>query len=162
MFERDSKEPDFAYVGLEHMGRAFRPRKRVYFGVIDAAAFIDLVLLVIIFLLMSSSFVIQPGVTVHLPASDFVSGTQYGDMVVTLTREGMVFFNDERTSIEGLAPAFEKVAQSRNAQSLLIEADGTVQHQTLVEIYNKAMQAGFEKVTYATRIQPAAPQAVQK
>lgn len=132
--------------------RRFRTRLRRFAGPLDAVPLANVILLLVLFLIINSSYVLQPGITVDLPTSSFASGTPYGAMVVTVAQEGMVFFNDERTTLEGLSAAFSRTAFDQPDATLVIEADGAVQHSRLVEIYNMAMAAGIRKVVLATRI----------
>lgn len=132
--------------------RRFRPREWLACGRPDAIPLINVALLMFLFLMVQSAFVLQPGVVVRLPASPFTSGVPYGAMVVTISQEGMVFFNDERIPLAGLADAFARTAHDHPDATLIIEADGRVNHQKLVEVYNKAMQAGLKEIALATRV----------
>ena len=118
----------------------------------EVAALIDLGLLVPLFLFVSQSFVVQPAVILELPKVPFSAGVESRSLVVTLSRENMVFFNDERTTLDGLPSAFrEEVFQDPSAV-LVIEADERVPYRTLINIYNMAHEAGIEKVALATGI----------
>lgn len=142
-----------------YLRRRFRSRYRRSVGPIEVVALVNVALLICLFIFFTSSFVIQPGIMVTLPPSPFVGGIPHGAMVVTISQEGMIFFNDERTPMSGLDAAFAQLAHAHPEETLLIEADGSVRHHTLVEIYNKALQAGIKNVALATRLAPtpAAP-----
>ena len=137
---------------LSYLRRRYRPYARVVRGPLEAIPLLNVVLLLLFFFIVNSSFVLQPGVVVNLPASTFTSGAPYAAMVVTISQEGMVFFNDERRTLEGLAPAFAQAAYDHPDTALVIEADERVQNGTIVQIYNMAMSAGIRKVVIATRI----------
>jgi biopolymer transport protein ExbD len=132
--------------------RRYRPRQRLFMGPIDVAPLANVVLLFMLFFIIQSPFVVQPGITVNLPLSSFASGVPYGAMVVTVSQEGLVFFNDERTTLEGLGAVFAQAVFDHPDSSLVIEADGRVQHSVLVRIYNMAAVAGIKNVVLATRI----------
>lgn len=72
-------------------------------------------------------------------------------MVVTISQEGMIFFNDERMTMDALPAALRRLARTNPGATLLLEADGHVFHDTLIQVYNMAV-AGIEKVTLATRV----------
>lgn len=143
------------YFGNLH-GR-YRPERRLSKGLLDAAPLVDVVLLLLLFFIINTSFVLQPGIQIDLPVTSFQSGISYGSLVVTIAQEGMVFFNDERTTLEGLGPIFMQAAHDDPEAGLLIEADGRVQHGTLVHVYNMATEAGLQHVTLATRLPPTVP-----
>ena len=64
--------------------------------VFSFASLTDIVLLLLIFFLLSSSFVFQPGIKVQLPKAE--TGEQQSDrsLVVTLTEQGAIFLDTER------------------------------------------------------------------
>jgi len=148
MNPRERTVPD--YFGF-HQAR-YRPQRRLGRSWLDAAPLVDMALILLLFFMLSSSFVLQPGITLDLPVAPFDSGTPYGTLVVTLSREGLVFFNDERGTLDGLRGAFASAAQEDPEARLLIEADGSVPHERLVRVYNLAVAAGIRKVTLATRL----------
>lgn len=153
---RQTVEP--VYESLFHLRRQLRPRNRRTRGFLDAAPLADVVLLLLFFFISQSGFVLQPGIHVRLPVSEFADGAPYSGLVVTISQEGLVFFNDERTTLEGLASAFERSAHERANATLLIEADGRVRHESLIRIYNMARSAGILDVVLAHRLPPARPQ----
>ncbi|MCX6995620.1 MAG: biopolymer transporter ExbD, partial [Kiritimatiellaeota bacterium] len=97
-------------------------------------------------------FGLRPGVTVNLPVAAFTGGAPYGALVVTVSQEGMVFFNDERTTLEGLPSAFAQAAHEQPGATLVIEADSRVTHGTPVALYNMARAAGLQQISLATRL----------
>jgi biopolymer transport protein ExbD len=131
--------------------RQFRTQLRPLGGPINAVPLVNVVLLLLLFFIVNSVSVLQPGITVNLPTSLFAGGAEYGAMVVTISQEGLMFFNDEKVSMEGLGPAFSQAAFENPETPLVIEADGHVQHSTMVQIYNTAMAAGIKSVVLATR-----------
>ena len=137
---------------IGYLRRRYRPHHRLFKGPIDVVPLVNVVLLFMLFFILQSPFVMRPGITVNLPTASFASGVPYGAMVVTISQEGIVFFNDERTTMEGLSSALSQSVYDHPDVSLVIEADGRVQHSTLVEVYNKAMAAGIKNVVLATRL----------
>ena len=132
--------------------RKFRPNQRLFKGPLDVVPLVNVVLLFMLFIILQSPFVMQPGIVINLPTSSFASGVPYGAMVVLISQEGMMFFNDERVTMEGLSAAFAQSAYEHPDASLVVEADGRVQHSVLVQIYNMAMAAGIKNVVLATRV----------
>jgi biopolymer transport protein ExbD len=129
----------------------FRREHKLFHNPISIIPLITVVLLVGLFIILDAGFVLQPGIMVQLPAANFVSGSHYGSMIVTLTQEGMVFFNDERMPIEGLAFAFKQAVHQNRNMTLIIEADARVSYGMIVHIMNMATSAGIRTVNLATR-----------
>ena len=142
---------------LFYLRRKFPSKIRPVRGVLDVAPWVDVVLLILLFFIVNSSFVMRPGITMDLPVSAMADGARYDAMVVTVAQDNMVFFNDEKLTLDGLAPRLEDAARKRPDATLVIEADARVQNGTLVGIYNMAMNAGLKQVMMATRLPAAAP-----
>ena len=76
--------------------RQFRPTRQPAGVFSIAVAFCDTALLALAFFLAVSPFVLQPGINIELPKSPFTGGARFGSMVVSITRGGWFYFNDER------------------------------------------------------------------
>jgi biopolymer transport protein ExbD len=121
------KHSDIAHFRqLNSLRRRFVARSRRFPPSIEPAAMVDVVLLVLLFFMISSSYVTRPGVRIHLPESEFSEGIPMNAMVVTLTQQGLVFINDRRSSLEDLSPAFERMHAENPDITLVIEADERV------------------------------------
>lgn len=135
-----------------YLRRAVKSRRRRRRGLLDLVQVVDVGFLMLLFFMVNAGFVLQPGISVALPVSDFKGGEPYGALVVTIAQEGMIFFNDERTTLDGLGDAFRQATHDDPAARVLVEADGRVPHAMLVRIYNMAEAAGIKEVTLATRM----------
>ena len=140
------------YDRIIKLKRKFRQENRIANGLLDAVPLVDIALLLFIFFIVNSSLVLRPGVVVKLPSSPFASGVEYGNLIVTISQESMVFFNDERLPLEGLSSAFSQAVHEKPGSTLIIEADERVPHSTLVKIYNMAMEAGIKEAALCTRV----------
>jgi biopolymer transport protein ExbD len=127
-------------------------------GRIEAAPMIDVVFLLLIFMVLSSSFVLQPGIKVSPPPSHIREGSPYQGLVITVTRENLLFFNEQRTTMEGIRKSLQDAAKKSRAQELIIKADRFVPYGTVVEIMDAAYKAGLSAVNLATRPEPLAPE----
>ena len=134
--------------------RRFKGRYRRAVGPIEVVAVLNVILLLGMCVFASSRFVLQPGIRVRLPAAPFADGALYGSRILTISQEGMLFFNDERMEPVRLEKA---LLQSGGDEALLIEADEGTSYGTLVEIYSMAVRAGIREVVLATRPPPVEP-----
>lgn len=131
--------------------RRFQPKYRLSPGPVPVTALVNVALLFMLFLVWGSEIVLRPGMTVHLPVAAFVSGAPYGHMVVTVTQEGQVFFDDERTPMDRLGPALIRAVHKNRNITMTIEADARVSYETIVRVMNLAAAAGIRQVNLATR-----------
>lgn len=131
--------------------RRFQPKYRLRHGPVPVIALVNVALLFMLFLVWGSQVVMQPGLLIQLPVAAFVSGAPYGQIVVTVTQEGQVFFRDERTPLDRLGSALSQAARQNKELSLTIEADARVPYETIVRVMNMAATAGIRQVNLATR-----------
>ena len=131
--------------------RRFMPRSRTFRGPMPVVPLINVGFLIILFNMLGSAFVLKPGVRVELPVQDFIGGSRSGSMVVILTQEGRVFFNDEWMPMNKLESEFRQAARSRSNLSLVIEADAKVPYGAIMQVMNMATAARIPQVDLATR-----------
>lgn len=132
--------------------RRFKPTRKPAGVFVIGVALSDASLLVLAFFLAVSPFVLQPGINITLPESTFSGGARFSSMVLSITRGGWFFFNDERLDSGSLPVALEKAVADFPAATLIIEADERVAHGSVVEAWNAALAAGISEVSIATRI----------
>ena len=142
----------------------YRPENRISRGMVAAVPWVNIALLVAMYLYFQQPFVLQPGVRIQLPAAPFTAGSGYGHNVVVLTQDSpggggrreVVFFDDERFEVAEPAKFAELGARlgqafrKRPDAPMLIEADKVIQHGTIVTLFNMGAAAGFKEITVAT------------
>jgi len=103
-------------------------------------------------LVMSSPLVLQPGIgMVELQESSAPSTASFQGLVVTVTRDNLIFFNNQLTSLENLRNSLRAAAGQFPRQELIIKADRQVPHGTVVQIMSLALEVGISAVNWATR-----------
>ena len=129
----------------------FRSYCRVAKGRIDPAPMVDIVFLLMIFLVLSSPFVLQPGHSVDLPVSRETREGSFQGLVVVVSRDNLVFFNNQAIAFDNLPNALRIAAKQARGSELIIKADRQVSHGTVVQIMDMAFAAGIPAVNLATR-----------
>ncbi len=130
--------------------RFYRPRRKLTIGSLGLVVpLVNVIVLAIMFFIVSSGLVLRPGISLELPQAEFVDGARYDTMVLVMTQEGMIFFNDNRVLLEELPLALSQAAHRQN--SIVIEADLRVQYGMVVRVINMAMAAGIQKINLSTR-----------
>jgi len=121
-------------------------------GLVDLAPVVTVVLLLLCFFLLSSSFVLQPGIKVDLPHTTFSDGTPSSRLVVVvslapqefddagkpLPRVPVLYFNDQIVTLDGLSAALDQIPKSRIPPSLVVKADEGVPLAAVTQIINVA------------------------
>lgn len=140
------------YERLVDFHRRFKSKRHFARGYSFGAVGLNAALLLVGFYMLSSQFVLQPGVQIELPSAPFADGVPFlQSTIVAISRTGAMYCNDELTSVEGLAAHFAEARYGDANTTLLIEADKRVQYGQLVEVYNQAQAAGISRIIMATR-----------
>lgn len=133
----------------------FRTHIQIAKGRIDPAPMVDIVFLLLIFLVLSSPFVLQPGTGVlELPRGASTSASLQA-LVVSVSRDNQLYFNLQPTTWDQLPAQLRATARELRNPELVLKVDRQVPHETIVRIYTIAFDAGISAVNLATR--PTAP-----
>jgi biopolymer transport protein ExbD len=111
---------------------------------------VDVVFILIFFLLLSSNFVLQPGISVSLPFSRFTLGPQLNQQIISITGGGVpaIYFRDQKITLEQLGPLLD--AAKREGRSIIIKADQQTPYDTVVQVTNSVLEHGITSVALAT------------
>ncbi|MEM6883650.1 MAG: biopolymer transporter ExbD [Verrucomicrobiota bacterium] len=116
-------------------------------GQLDVTAMIDVVLLLLIFFMLNSHFVLQPGVEVN-PPRGLAEGVRDSRFVINVTAQEppRIFFNDQLVTLEKLEGQLNRMGRRSADVQIIIRADSAVPHGTVTEIMNTALRAGLSVV----------------
>jgi biopolymer transport protein ExbD len=110
----------------------------------------DIVMLLLIFFLLSSSFVTQPGIKVQLPKAETGETPDDRQLAVTLTRKGQVFLDAENVSLETLGQKLAAALKKDRDRVVVIRADKSVTLQSTVQVIDIAKAVGATRFMIAT------------
>lgn len=115
---------------------------------IDIAPLIDIVFQLLIFFMLTSSFVIQPGIKVNLPKAVTSEIVKFENIEILISGENVTYLNGNVVTINELK-AYLKQAAKRN-QTVLIKADKQASLGRVVEIWDLARDLGLTQINIAT------------
>ena len=124
-----------------------KKRRRV---TINITSLIDVVLLLLIFFMVSTNFIEQPGMKLDLPDSETASYSAGNDLEVIVQSDGDIFLNGNAITIEELRLQFKQIAVESSEQSLLLKADKSVTHGTVMEVMDIARVNGIQTIIIAS------------
>jgi len=121
---------------------------------INVTSLIDVILLLVMFFMVSTTFVQDGRLRVRLPEASAAPEQRRSDpVVVTVTAEGTYRVNGRgliNNSPETLRAALEKTAGTTQGQPITIRADARTTHQSVVTAMDVAGRLGFSQVNIAT------------
>ena len=122
---------------------------------INLIPFIDVLLVVLIFLMLSTTYSKFTELQLKLPVADADAQRDYPkEVIVTVTSEGGYAVNKvpvEGRSPEALAVALTDGAKAGKESVVVISADANAKHQAVISVMEAARRAGMNQITFATQ-----------
>ena len=119
------------------------------FGWVVLIGLVDVAFLLLFFILLSSNFILQQGISISTPFSRFTLGPQTSRQIISITGGAVpaIYFQDQRVTMEQLGPLLD--AAKRKDQSIIIKADRYTPYETVAEVTNAALEHGITSVALA-------------
>lgn len=122
---------------------------------INLIPMIDVLLVIIIFLMMTTTYSRFSGIEINLPTAE--AGKQQeqpNEVEVAVTATGQILVN--KTPLGGsevrvIADALRRAAGDRQNPVIVINADAKATHQSVVDIMQAAQTAGYPHISFATQ-----------
>ena len=116
------------------------------------------VMLVLLVIFMVTAPIIQQGVTVDLPKTRAAGlNSQEDPLVVGLTKEGVVYLNDNPIALAELRAKLTAIGQATPDRALLLRADRSVPYGDVVGVIAAIKEAGINKLGMVTEPAPEPP-----
>lgn len=117
---------------------------------LEITPLIDVVFLLLIFFLLSSSFVLQPGIKVKLPKAKTTEITEEKEVYITIDKEGHLYLNEKFVREEKLSKKLQEIANQDSNKLIIVKADKDVLHGRVVWVLDYIKRAGLNRLAIAT------------
>lgn len=129
----------------------FREEKKGHSLILNVTSLIDVMFLLLIFFMVTSTFKNQPAITLVLPRSATAAETVDTPSIVFLTAEGQVYVNDTLVTAEELPARLEQLHTMSKDDRLVLRADQKATHGDVVALIDTIKQSGFTRVSLSAR-----------
>jgi len=132
----------------------FRPRAKEE-PEINLIPFIDVLLVVLIFLMLSTTYSKFTELQLKLPVADADAQRDYPkEVIVAVSSDGRYSIKGVPVtgrSVEAVAQALREAAQAGKDSVVIITADATAPHQSVITVMEAARRSGLNQITFATQ-----------
>lgn len=116
---------------------------------VDIAPLLDMVFILLIFFVVTSTFTRETGVDVTKPQAQSASTLEKENILIAITREGTVHINERQVDIAGLKDVIGQIIQRNPDREAVIIADRGSQTGSLVQVIDACNLSGVKKVSIA-------------
>jgi len=119
-------------------------------SLIDLAPMTDMVFQVLLFFIISSSFVVEPGIKVNLPKSQTSELQVQQKLVISVDKSQQIFVDNKPVPLNQLEEHIKLLLPYYQDKIVVIRADESVPHGLVVKIMDISKTAGAQKLAIAT------------
>ncbi|MCK4810245.1 MAG: biopolymer transporter ExbD [Candidatus Omnitrophica bacterium] len=126
----------------------FRKRLRIESGLkeMDIAPLIDCLFLLLIFFMLTSNFIVMPGINVKLPKAVTSDAINANIVTIVITSEDIIYSEGKPVSLKDI----EKYMRGLKVESVFIKADKDASIGAVVGVWDVCKKLGIEKIGIAT------------
>ena len=121
---------------------------------VELVPMIDVVFQLVVFFMVSSTFILTPGISLTLPESSTAEPVVMGKLVVTIVTEEEIYLNKEEYSLSALDSALEGLKEQEGREKIrtvVVEADRSVSYSLMVKVLDTLRRGGFDGVNLRMR-----------
>ncbi|MBN1481288.1 biopolymer transporter ExbD [candidate division KSB1 bacterium] len=130
----------------------FKEKKRRR-TMINITSLIDVLFILLIFFMVSSSFIEQPGMKLELPTIQSKEVARLENLVIHISEDEVIFLGDKQVSLENLGSEIENMIPNIKEKTLVLKADKKAEHGFIVQIMDIAKRSGLTKIVIGTRVE---------
>jgi len=112
---------------------------------------IDIVFIMLIFFIVTTSFVKETGIEVSRPSADTAERKEQGNILIGIRDNGEVWMDKRRIEPDAIRANVERMLAENPEASVVVVADKSAQSGIMVQAIDQARQAGATGVSIAAR-----------
>ena len=129
----------------------FNPKKKRRV-MINVTSLIDVMFLLLIFFMVTSTFLDQPGMKLELPSAESAEVARVEKLVLYISSDNEVVFNGTPVALDDLEETMLAALSDIEDRTLVLNADKAVQHGTVIRVMDIAKKIGLEKLVIGIKM----------
>ncbi len=119
---------------------------------INITPLIDVLFLLLIFFMVSSTFIEKPGIDLTLPQAKTAELSKTEDTIVSVDKDGNIFINAKKVPSDKLENKLASIQLEKHEDQLVLQADENVPYKVIVFIMDTARNIGFKNIVALTTV----------
>ena len=116
---------------------------------VDLTPMLDVVFIMLIFFIVTTSFVKETGVDISRPSSSQAKQVKKGNILVAIKEDGVIWINKQEVDLRAVRSRVEKMHAENPEASAVIIADRGSRTGDLVEVMDQIKSAGVASISIA-------------
>lgn len=127
-----------------------RKKSRLFLNI---APLIDVVFLLLIFFMLSSHFVVQPGIKITLPQAKTAKLHPEEETTIFISSDNRIYLNERPVPIDNLPSLLKKELGESGGETVVVKADEKINLGLAIRVIDIAKQSGAEGLVISTRVE---------
>lgn len=128
---------------------ARKEREQAEDAAIDMTPMLDIVFIMLIFFIVTTSFIKEAGVEVNKPSAKSVLDQKKANIFVAVTADGEVWLDKRKVDVDSVRTNIERLLAEQASEVVVVQADANAEHGRVVEVMDQIKDAGVSRIAVA-------------
>ena len=117
---------------------------------INVTPLMDIVFIMLIFFIVTSTFVKEPGADINRPEAMTAKERKFASILVAIDAENKIWIDKDEVPLETVRSAVEQLKQENPKGTAVVQVDRNAESRYLVEVVNQIRAAGVTDIAVST------------
>ena len=120
---------------------------------VELIPLIDVVFQLVVFFMVSTTFILTPGISLILPKSETSEPVVMSKLVVTIVSRNELYLNKEQYDVEGLDQRLGEITEEERSEikTVVVEGDENVSYSLMIKVLDVLRRNGFTGINLRTK-----------
>lgn len=120
---------------------------------VELIPLIDVVFQLVVFFMVSTTFILTPGISLVLPKSETSEPVVMSKLVVTVVSRNELYLNKEQYDVEGLDQRLGEITEEERSEikTVVVEGDENVSYSLMIQVLDVLRRNGFTGINLRTK-----------
>lgn len=116
---------------------------------LDMTPMLDIVFIMLIFFIVTTSFVKEAGIDVNRPEASQATSRPSANIFIAIRENGEVWMDRRQVDVERVAANLERLLAEQPTDMVVIQADDQARHGIVVKVMDQIKEAGISQISIA-------------
>ncbi len=113
---------------------------------VNVTPLLDIVFIMLIFFIVTSTFVKEPGIDPNRPEVSTAEAKRFGTILIAIDEDDNIWLNKGQVELEDIKKFVEDLRRENPKGTAVVQADAKSQTKTLVDVINRVRDAGMDAI----------------